>query len=192
MEFRDPMKVERRVQPSPEPTDETHGLSGVEAEHCCRNINKYMHTLRYLIIRAISCPMPGLPSSTPVLGDKSLLELVVATATIILGVLLAGSSQHKADYICALCILLCTRYNVLACVFKISRERGMLNCPKHARYLMQLYTMHSVILAQNYRYNGHHINRIQCQRPGICPDRPRYPGLHVHRRRRISYQKYLL
>lgn len=84
----------------------------------------FLKSLRYYVILAVGCPVPFLKSSVPVIGGRTMIELLGAAATIALGVMLSGTSGRSADYLCAMTILLCMRNNILTLLFGLSFERG--------------------------------------------------------------------
>lgn len=90
----------------------------------CSKYTSALITLRYYIILLVGCPVPFLQSSVPVVGGRTVVELLGAAATVLLGVLLTGNSGRRADYLCAMTILLCMRNNILTLIFGLSFERG--------------------------------------------------------------------
>jgi hypothetical protein len=86
-----------------------------------------MLTVRYYIIRALGCPVPGLPAKFPIIGGRTFVELLLSLALLAIGAIATGGSGAIADYLCAATILLSMRYNILTFVFGLSFERGMVH-----------------------------------------------------------------
>ena len=108
------------IKPDDTATSPAMAASG----NSCSRTAAFLTSLRYYVILAVGCPVPFLKSSVPVIGGRTVIELLGAAATITLGVMLAGTSGRSADYLCAITILLCMRNNILTLLFGLSFERG--------------------------------------------------------------------
>lgn len=79
-------------------------------------------SIRYWIIRYLTCPIPGLKRSIPVIGGKSFLELIISGLVLIMVLVYslrsdAGGVGQVANYLGMLLILLIMRNNFILSIF---------------------------------------------------------------------------
>jgi predicted ferric reductase len=87
----------------------------------------YLASIRYLIIRTIGCPVPFLQNWIPILGGRTLIELVMIAVACVVTIPQALSdfkgAGTVADYLMMITIVLGFRNNVLTYILGMSFER---------------------------------------------------------------------
>lgn len=83
-----------------------------------------LKSLRYLIVRTVSVPIPFLSHHLSILGGKTAVELGIIIFVSTFAISGAGSGKYN-DIMSALLVLLSMRFNVLTAVFGISFERAL-------------------------------------------------------------------
>mmetsp|Transcript_6720 Transcript_6720/g.7031 ORF Transcript_6720/g.7031 Transcript_6720/m.7031 type:complete len:561 (+) Transcript_6720:29-1711(+) len=85
-------------------------------------------SLRYLIVRTIGIPIPFLSKSIPIIGGRSLIELIMIIIPFLLTITSGLSVDPQdagilADYILAITVIIGFRNNILSYLFVMSYER---------------------------------------------------------------------
>ena len=52
----------------------------------------FIYRIRYIFIRCLTCSVPCIPSSFPVLGGKSLIEVILTVLGFIIGIIICAAS----------------------------------------------------------------------------------------------------
>lgn len=88
-----------------------------------RSINEF----RARIIRFLAVPTPGLRNSIPILGGRTVIEILLFCAAFVITIYFAATSSaiNAANISGLVCILLALRYNVLLLLFNLSFERAL-------------------------------------------------------------------
>lgn len=113
---------------APRSTLEVDQITGNKADETASIFSRVYDSLsstRYVIIRAISCPVPFLRSSIPIIGGRTSVEILCIVALFGLVFSLSGTSGAVADYLGAVVIILAMRNNILSILLGISYERGL-------------------------------------------------------------------
>lgn len=84
---------------------------------------------RYWCMRLVSCPVPGIKASVPIIGGRTLVEIICVAILILMAVSLALPSNqgagHYGDFFGAATTVLGLRNNILQILFGISYERAL-------------------------------------------------------------------
>ena len=84
---------------------------------------------RYWCMRLVSCPVPGLKASVPIIGGRTLVEVICVAVLIFMAISLALPSNqgagHYGDFFGAATTILGLRNNLLQVLFGISYERAL-------------------------------------------------------------------
>lgn len=86
-------------------------------------------SFRYLVVRALTCPVPCLPMKISFIGGKSFIEIVALIVTfgitIKFSLKTSSSAGYVADYLGGVLVLCGMRNNVLTVLFGVSFERAL-------------------------------------------------------------------
>lgn len=86
-------------------------------------------SIRYFLVRFLSCPTPGLRNSIPIIGGRTVPELIVILGipAVTIGYFIKGAvaPETLADYAGFVAVILGLRHNILGILFGISFERAV-------------------------------------------------------------------
>ena len=101
---------------------------GLDDESVLR-IHRVINSIKYPIIRLISCHVPFIPSSTPLIGQKTLIELLIICLLLAVGIHLCLAQSYSAGLFADLAyfftVLVGLRHNLFAILFNVSFERAV-------------------------------------------------------------------
>ena len=109
---------------------------------------------RYLVIRALSFPVPGLVNSIPIFGGRTVLEFLLFSGGIILLILFGCKNGFttgvSAEFIGAFMTIAAMRkFTLYTCLFGISFERALFWHKIGAMLFMAVVLIHAIQIKVN-------------------------------------------
>ena len=100
------------------------------SHHCDRSsVLRQCSSWRYWCMRLVSCPVPGLKASIPIIGGRTLIEILCFFLLVLMAISLALPDNKDAgeigDLFGAATTIFGLRNNLLQVLFGISYERAL-------------------------------------------------------------------
>lgn len=108
-----------------------------------------LKSMRYSLVRFWTCPLPGIPYSWPLVGGRTIPEIIIILGIIafLLGISIPINSKSVGDiiaYVAFALVFFSVRSNVLLHAMGISFERGLLYHKVIGATLMALVLIHAI------------------------------------------------